>query len=59
MKKIETKDAVGHVICHDITIIVKDQIKDTAFQKDFSKFPTRDFFKYQHSMSFRYLGTVF
>lgn len=33
MKKIETKDAVGHVICHDITIIVKDQIKDTAFRK--------------------------
>lgn len=33
MKKIETKNAVGHVICHDITIIVKDQIKDTAFRK--------------------------
>ena len=33
MKKIETKDAVGHVICHDITIIVKDQIKDIAFRK--------------------------
>ena len=30
MKKIETKDAVGHVICHDITIIVKDQIKETV-----------------------------
>lgn len=33
MKKIETIKAVGHVICHDITIIVKDQIKDTAFRK--------------------------
>lgn len=33
MKKIETIHAVGHVICHDITIIVKDKIKDTAFRK--------------------------
>lgn len=33
MKKIDTKNAVGHVICHDITIIIKDEIKDTAFRK--------------------------
>lgn len=33
MKKINTTDAVGHVICHDITIIVKDKMKDTAFRK--------------------------
>lgn len=33
MKYIETIHAEGHVICHDITIIVKDQIKDTAFRK--------------------------
>ena len=33
MKLIETKNAVGHVICHDITIIIKDKIKDTAFRK--------------------------
>lgn len=33
MKKIETRHAAGHVICHDITIIVKDRIKDTAFRK--------------------------
>lgn len=33
MKKIETIKAVGHVICHDITIIVKDKVKDTAFRK--------------------------
>lgn len=33
MKKIETIHAVGHVICHDITIIIKDEIKDTAFRK--------------------------
>lgn len=33
VKLIETKNAVGHVICHDITIIIKDKIKDTAFRK--------------------------
>lgn len=33
MKLINTVDAVGHVICHDITIIVKDQVKGTAFKK--------------------------
>lgn len=33
MKLIETQNAVGHVICHDITIIIKDKIKDTAFRK--------------------------
>jgi molybdopterin biosynthesis enzyme len=33
MKKIATKDAVGHVLCHDITRIVKDVEKDVAFRK--------------------------
>jgi molybdenum cofactor synthesis domain-containing protein len=33
MKKIATADAVGHVICHDITRIIKDVVKDTAFHK--------------------------
>lgn len=33
MKKIATIDAVGHVICHDITRIIKDVVKDTAFRK--------------------------
>lgn len=33
MKKIETKDAVGHVLCHDITRIIKDVVKDTPFRK--------------------------
>lgn len=33
MKKIQTINAVGHVICHDITMIIKDEIKDTAFRK--------------------------
>lgn len=27
MKEIKTKDAVGHVLCHDITQIVKDKVK--------------------------------
>lgn len=33
MKCIDTVDAVGHVLCHDITRIVKDVVKDTAFRK--------------------------
>ncbi len=33
MKEIRTVDAVGHVLCHDITRIIKDVVKDTAFRK--------------------------
>lgn len=33
MKLIKTEDAVGHVICHDMTMIVKDKIKDAVFRK--------------------------
>lgn len=33
MKKIETVNAVGHVLCHDITRIIKDVVKDTPFRK--------------------------
>lgn len=33
MKQIETIHAEGHVICHDITVIIKDEKKDTAFRK--------------------------
>lgn len=33
MKCIDTTNAVGHVLCHDITRIVKDVVKDTAFRK--------------------------
>ncbi len=33
MKCIHTTDAVGHVLCHDITRIVKDVVKDAAFRK--------------------------
>lgn len=33
MKHINTKDAVGHVLCHDLTRIVKDVTKGVAFKK--------------------------
>ena len=33
MKLIGTEDAVGHVICHDITRIIKGKEKGVAFQK--------------------------
>lgn len=33
MKKMKTEDAVGHVLCHDITRIIKDVCKDTPFRK--------------------------
>ncbi len=33
MRLIRTQDAVGHVICHDITRIVKDKEKGVAFKK--------------------------
>ena len=28
MRLIKTEDAVGHVLCHDMTQIIKDQYKD-------------------------------
>lgn len=33
MKLIDTKDAVGHVLCHDITQIIKGVTKDAVFRK--------------------------
>ena len=33
MKKINTVDAVGHVLCHDVTKIVRGVTKDVAFKK--------------------------
>ncbi len=33
MKLVKTVDAIGHVICHDITVIVKDEKKGVAFKK--------------------------
>ena len=33
MKLVNTTDAVGHVLCHDITVIVKDVKKGVAFKK--------------------------
>lgn len=33
MKCIRTEDAVGHVLCHDLTQIIKDEYKDARFRK--------------------------
>jgi len=33
MKLIRTEDAVGHVLCHDMTQIIKDEYKDARFRK--------------------------
>ena len=33
MKEIRTQDAVGQVLCHDITRIIKGVVKDAAFRK--------------------------
>jgi len=33
MKQIKTVDAVGNILCHDITQIIKDEKKDVVFKK--------------------------
>lgn len=33
MREIRTEDAVGHILCHDITQIIKDQKKGVLFKK--------------------------
>jgi len=33
MKRIETKNAVGHVLCHDLTRIVRGEMKGPQFKK--------------------------
>ena len=33
MKLIKTEDAVGHVLCHDMTQIIKDVYKGARFRK--------------------------
>ena len=33
MKLIDVKDAVGHVLCHDLTQIIKGKTKDAVFRK--------------------------
>ena len=33
MKLIKTEDAVGHVLCHDITQIIPGVTKDAVFRK--------------------------
>lgn len=33
MRLIDTKDAAGHVLCHDITVIIRGEKKGVAFKK--------------------------
>ena len=33
MKLISTQEAVGHVLCHDMTQIIPGQYKDARFRK--------------------------
>ena len=33
MKYIKTQDSAGHILCHDVTQIIKDVKKDTVFRK--------------------------
>ncbi len=33
MKKIKTKESVGHILCHDMTQIIPGKSKDAAFRK--------------------------
>ena len=33
MKLIKTADAVGHMLCHDMTQIIKGEYKDARFRK--------------------------
>ena len=33
MKEIRTVDAVGQILCHDITQIIKDQKKGVLFKR--------------------------
>ncbi len=33
MKLIKTQDAVGHILCHDLTQIIKDEYKGARFKK--------------------------
>ena len=33
MRLIDTKDAVGHMLCHDITQIIKGEKKGPVFRK--------------------------
>lgn len=33
MRQIKTKDAVGHILCHDITRIIPGEVKEAAFKK--------------------------
>ena len=41
MKLIDTKDAVGHVLCHDLTQIIPGVTKDARFRKGHIVAPER------------------
>ena len=41
MKLIKTEEAVGHVLCHDLTQIIKGQYKDARFRKGMPCVPMR------------------
>ena len=40
MKLIRTEEAVGHVLCHDMTQIIKDQYKDVTIPHQIAVFRT-------------------
>ena len=53
MKEIRTEDAVGHILCHDITQIIKDKKKgvnskhpDQKCAEDSDQISKIKFFKY-------------
>ena len=33
MKQVKTTDSIGHILCHDMTLIVPGKIKETRFRK--------------------------
>ena len=47
MKLIKTEDAVGHVLCHDITQIIKGVTKDAVFRKGPVSYTHLDVYKRQ------------
>ena len=43
MKEIRTQDAVGHILCHDITQIIKGEKGGDPSRKRGSRDPLQDF----------------
>ena len=42
MKEIKTTEAVGQVLCHDVTRIIKGVTKDAAFRKEIGRASCRE-----------------